>query len=141
VQEAIARFIEEFGKVQTLPDERACASWLATTLTNLFNDQCRKRRVQENGARDPILSGESSVEQAPSTLSAYEQITEEQFAQAVHTLSPKNRAVFELHLAGMKYQDIARSLDLKVGTVAKRLHDGRAKLRTFLQRFLTPGLH
>jgi RNA polymerase sigma-70 factor (ECF subfamily) len=141
VQEAIARFIEEFGKVQTLPNERACAAWLVTTLTNLFNDQCRKQRVQSNGARDPLMSAKFSAEQEPSGLPAYEQLTNEQIALAIHSLSPKNRVVFDLHMAGMKYQDIASSLDLKVGTVGKRLHAAREKVRKFLQQFLPPGVH
>ena len=136
VQEAILRFIQAFDTVETLPGERTCASWLITTLTNLFYDQCRRRRVQANGAKDPLLSEEPVVEHEPSAPTVYDTITDEQFAQALHALSPKMRATFELHAAGKKYQDIARSLDIPVGTVSKRLHDARAKLRELLQRAL-----
>jgi RNA polymerase sigma-70 factor (ECF subfamily) len=46
-----------------------------------------------------------------------------------------------MHAAGQKYQDISRSLGIPVGTVAKRLHDARAKLRALLQPKTESGVH
>ncbi len=133
VQETILRFIQTFERAEPLPTERACAAWLVTTLTNLFYMQCRKQRVQEQSARDPLLSEEAVVTPEPPTPGAGDTVTNEQFAQALQKLSPKVRTTFEMHAAGKKYQDIANSLGVPVGTVAKRLHDARAKLREVLQ--------
>jgi RNA polymerase sigma-70 factor (ECF subfamily) len=141
VQESLLRFIKHFGQVESFPSERTCEAWLVRTASNLFKDQCRKRRVQAHGAKDPQLSGEAFVPQEPPSPPEYETITDDQFAQALLSLSPKNRTAFELHAAGNKYQDIARSLGIKVGTVAKRLHSARAKLHERLQAYLKSGRH
>jgi RNA polymerase sigma-70 factor (ECF subfamily) len=136
VQETVLRFIEEFGKRDILPHTPTCEAWLVKTLSNLFFGQCRKLRTQVNGARDPALSPEAR-EAAPAPT--YETITSEQFAEALGTLSPKIRETWELRAAGKKYEEIAELLQIPVGTVKKRLHDARTKLREYLQTFLTPG--
>lgn len=141
VQETLYRFLRGFGEVAVLPSERTCESWLVTTLTNLFYDQCRKQQVQAQGAKDPLLSGEATVVQEAPAQPVYDSITQEQFNQALQELSPKARAAFDLHLAGKKYVDIARILGIKPGTARKRLHDARDKLRELLRPYLTPGGH
>ena len=141
VQEALLRFIQSFEGLESLPSARACEAWLVTTLTNLFYDQCRKRKVQAQGAQDPRLSEEAVVTLEPPSREAYDDITDELFAQALSTLSPKIRATFELHAKGKKYQDIAQALGIPVGTVAKRLYDAREKLRDFLLRHTKKGVH
>ncbi|HVG60989.1 MAG TPA: RNA polymerase sigma factor [Hyalangium sp.] len=133
VQETLLRFIQTFERAESLPSERTCAAWLVTTLTNLFYMQCRKLKVQAQSARDPLLSEEAVVEPELPAPKAGDTITNEQFAQALQKLSPKVRTTFEMHAAGKKYQDIAHTLGVPVGTVAKRLYDARAKLREFLQ--------
>jgi RNA polymerase sigma-70 factor (ECF subfamily) len=141
VQETLLRFIQAFDKLEALPPEKACAAWLVTTLTNLFYDQCRRQQVQARGAKDPLLSPATTEPREPSSQPVYDSITDDQFAQALETLSPKIRTTFELHAAGKKYQEIASSLGVPVGTVAKRLHDARARLRELLQRHTTSGVH
>jgi RNA polymerase sigma-70 factor (ECF subfamily) len=141
VQETILRFIKAFEPVATLPSERACEAWLVTTLTHLFYDHCRKLRVRAQGAQDPLLSAEAEAVQEPDSRPVYDTVSDEQFSQALQALSPKIRATFELHAAGKKYQDIAQDLGIPVGTVAKRLHDARAKLRDILQQLTTSGVH
>jgi RNA polymerase sigma-70 factor (ECF subfamily) len=141
VQDTLLRFIQTFGQVEALPSERSCEAWLVTTLSHRFYDQCRRQRVQAQGAKDPHLRNE--VVEAPGSDSrpVYDTLTDEQFSEALQTLSPKMRATFELHAAGKKYQDIARSLDIPVGTVSKRLHDARARLREFLLRHIHSGVN
>jgi RNA polymerase sigma-70 factor, ECF subfamily len=141
VQEALLRFIKTFDKLESLPEEKACAAWLVTTLTHLFYDQCRRQRVQADGAKDPFLSNEAVVEPETPARPVYDAITDEQFAQALHSLSPKIRTTFEMHAAGRKYQDIASALGIPMGTVAKRLHDARTKLREFFQSHTHEGVH
>jgi RNA polymerase sigma-70 factor, ECF subfamily len=132
-QEVLLRFLQTFEKAEKPPHGHACAAWLTTTLTRLFYDQCRRRKVRAHWAKDPHLRGEFEAVHEPTTGPAYEGLTDEQLAQAVRGLSPKLRTTLELHAAGQKYQDIARSLGLQVGTVSKRLHDARAKLHKLLR--------
>ncbi|MFY0567840.1 RNA polymerase sigma factor [Archangium lansingense] len=136
VQETILRFIQEFGDKENLPPIPSGEAWLVRTLSNLFFGQCRKLRARVNGARDPALSMEArEADPAP----AYDAITSEQFSEALGTLKPKIRETFELRAAGLTYEDIANQLGVPVGTVKKRLHDARKRLREYLQTFLTHG--
>lgn len=141
VQDAILRFIQTFEKVDALPDERRCEGWLVTTLFNLFYSQCRRRKVQAEGASDPRLSGENLVVPGPATGVMYDELTDEQFAQAIDELSPKLRTTLEMHMDGRKYHEIAHAEGVPIGTVAKRLHDARARLKEILQRYIHPGGH
>lgn len=134
VQEAILRFIQAFDTVEPLPDERSCEAWLVRTITNLFTDQCRKRKIQESGAKELSLKGDAVEAEEPDSPPAYDAVTDEEFEQGLGLLSPKIRATFEMHAAGAKYQDISREQGIPIGTVAKRLHDARAKLRKFFRR-------
>lgn len=133
VQEVMLRFLQAFEKGEGLPSGGACEAWLVTTLSRLFYDQCRRRKVRAHWARDPHLRGEAMVVHEPGGSSGQDRVSDEQFAQALRGLSPKLRTTLEMHVTGQKYQDIARSLGLSVGTVSKRLHDARARLHELLE--------
>jgi RNA polymerase sigma-70 factor (ECF subfamily) len=141
VQETLLKFLRAFEKLESLPSSKICEAWLVTTLTHLFYEQCRKRKVEARGAAEPSLSHEAVIEQEPVSQLVCETITDEQFAQALQALSPKLRATFELHAAGKKYRDIARMLGIQMGTVAKRLHDARARLHALLLPHSGAGPH
>jgi RNA polymerase sigma-70 factor (ECF subfamily) len=125
--------MQSFGRVAMPPDPRQCEAWMMRALQNLFVDQCRKRKVQELGAQEPSLSDELAAHE-PAGDPVFDAITPEQIAEALDKLSPKLREAFKLHLAGKKYHEIAETLDLQMGTVAKRMHDARAKLTELLRR-------
>ncbi|HEX8704763.1 MAG TPA: RNA polymerase sigma factor [Myxococcaceae bacterium] len=133
VQEASLRFLQKYEGMASPQNELSCASWLQTTIQRLFIDQCRRRKVQAQGAQDPHLSEEAVVTLEPPPQEIYDKVTKEAFAEALQALGPKVRATFELHLTGMKYEDIARVQGIPVGTVGKRIHDARAKLRELLK--------
>ncbi|MBJ6760079.1 RNA polymerase sigma factor [Myxococcaceae bacterium JPH2] len=133
VQDVLLRFLQTFGGPARRPRDASCDAWLVTTLTRLFYDLCRKRRVRARQENDPCLPGEVMGGQVDSASPRFEAITDEQFARALRGLSPKLRSTFELHSAGLKYQDIAASQGISVGTVSKRMHDARAKLLAQLQ--------
>lgn len=141
VQETLVRFIQTFEKVVVPPDPRSCESWMMTTLINLFYGQCRKRKVQEENAKEPSLSNELVTPLEPSAGSVFDVVTSEHLAKALPLLSPKLRETFVLHAEGKSYQEIAQAFGVPVGTVAKRLYDARAKLRELLQRFISPEVH
>jgi RNA polymerase sigma-70 factor (ECF subfamily) len=138
VSETIARFFQSFGKVEAPVETWRGEVWLITTLTNLFREQCRKRRVQEHSARDPSLNNEVVLPAEHAGDSLFDKVTPEQLATAISHLSEKLREAFELHAKGMSYQQISNRLGIPVGTVGKRIHDARVKLRELLLRLFTP---
>lgn len=137
VQETFTRFLTSFGPASPLPDENICASWLISTMTNCFYDQLRRQRTRDRGANE--LAREMTAE--PTVRSLYERISDEQFASAIQALSPRIRSTMEMHAQGRKYHEIASELGIPSGTVAKRLHLGRAKLRSLLEPLLQQGDH
>lgn len=132
VQEAILRFIKKYGEAEVLPNRDACASWLITTLTNLFYDQCRRRKVRTRSEKDLALHERTVVEPEPAEKPLSETTTPEQVVEGLRTLSPKLRDTYKLYAEGKKYREIARFLGVNVGTVSKRVHDIHKKLRAFL---------
>ncbi|WP_158621456.1 RNA polymerase sigma factor [Corallococcus aberystwythensis] len=133
VQETILRFIKAFNGSESLPDRKTCGSWLNTTLSNLFFSQCRKQQVQKKHLPDPTRQEQTEAASKHAALPDLDDVTPEQLARAVETLSPPMRTTYELYAQGMKYRDIALALNIPVGTVSKRLHDIRAKLGAILR--------
>ena len=141
VQETFMRFLAAFQPARALPDEAVCASWLISTMTNCFYDQLRRRRTQERGAQDPTLMPAGAVPaEAPAPL-PFDRLTDEQMSSAIQRLTPRVRGTLELHVRGRKYREIAEELGIPPGTVAKRLHLARAKLRTLLEPLMQGGEH
>jgi RNA polymerase sigma-70 factor, ECF subfamily len=60
--------------------------------------------------------------------------------RAVRSLSPDQQAVFVLKVVeGMRYEDIAKSLEISEGTVMSRLSRARARLKVLLSDHLDHG--
>ncbi|SEU28000.1 RNA polymerase sigma factor [Stigmatella erecta] len=137
--DALIRFVRTFAPVDTLPNERTCEAWLINTLTNLFIDHCRRQQAQEAKAQGLALKDGPSISIQSPPKPVYDSITDEQFEEALGSLSEKSRSTFELHADGKSYQDISRALGIKSGTVGKRLHDARKMLREILRKYLPPG--
>ncbi|TRW42793.1 RNA polymerase sigma factor SigE [Georgenia yuyongxinii] len=105
--------------------------WLHRITTNLFLDQARRRsRVR----LDPI--GEAT-DRLPSAHDAEEPERGFEHAHldldvqaALDALPPRYRAAVVLcDIEGLSYEEIAATLDIKMGTVRSRIHRARAMLR------------
>ena len=141
VQETLLRFVQK-GRLNALPPREHWQAWLVRSLKNLFTDQYRRKQVLQRGAADPLLSEESIVLPGQPPPSIYDSITAEQFDQALkEALSSMQRETFLLHMSGKKMAEIGRILGVPEGTVRKRLHDSRLKLREHLLRYVPSGVH
>jgi RNA polymerase sigma-70 factor, ECF subfamily len=138
-QEALIRFVRTFSPVESFPNERTCEAWLTHTVTNLFIDLCRRRKSHEVKAQGLALKDGTSASAEPPSRPVYDSITDEQFEEALGTLSGKHRSTIEMHAEGKSYRDIAIALGIKSGTVGKRLHDARKMLLKSLRKYLPPG--
>jgi len=140
LHETIVKFIQAADTGKTPVEARQCEAWLVRALKNLFTDLCRKKKVQEQGAREPSLNVEAASPQEYAADPIYDSISPEQVGEALDKLSPKLRETFKLHLAGKKYHEIAKLLGIPIGTVGKRIHDARERLHELLTpRGPTPG--
>jgi RNA polymerase sigma-70 factor (ECF subfamily) len=107
-------------------------SWLVAILHNLFIDRCRKhRRAPQTCALDPEL-----VAPEPSAAPVWSGVTEQQIDAALATLGREFRRVYELHVRGRSYDEIAAELGIAKATVGTRLIRARKKLKEALLRDL-----
>jgi RNA polymerase sigma factor (sigma-70 family) len=107
--------------------------WLHRITTNLFLDQARrKQRIRFDGLPDDV--GDRLPGREPGPERAWEHNNlDYDVQQALDTLPPDFRAAVVLcDIEGLSYEEIAATLDVKLGTVRSRIHRGRALLRAEL---------
>jgi RNA polymerase sigma-70 factor (ECF subfamily) len=115
--------------------------WIHRITTNLFLDQVRRRnRIRfdalPDDADDRLEGREPSAEHA-----VLDGLMEADVQAALDALPPDFRAAVVLaDVEGMTYEEIAETLDIKLGTVRSRIHRGRSQLRSALSSRLRPGL-
>ncbi len=108
--------------------------WLHRITTNLFLDMVRRRQRIRFDAL-----GEDAAERLPSREPSPQQhFNDTHFdadvQQALDTLAPEFRAAVVLcDIEGLSYEEIAATLNVKLGTVRSRIHRGRSHLRKALQ--------
>lgn len=107
--------------------------WLHRITTNVFLDKMRrKQRI-----RFDALSEESAARLPSRELGPEQTYIDAHFdddiQHALDSLSPEFRAAVVLcDIEGLSYEEIAATLDVKLGTVRSRIHRGRAALREAL---------
>jgi RNA polymerase sigma-70 factor (ECF subfamily) len=106
--------------------------WLHRITTNLFLDMVRrKQRIRFDALPD-------DSERLPGRERSPQQVFDDNafdadIQAALDALPPDFRAAVVLcDLEGLPYDEIARTLGIKVGTVRSRIHRGRAQLRAAL---------
>lgn len=108
-------------------------SWMIAILNNLFIDRCRKyRRTPRTEAIDDIELAAPEPAAAP----VWARVTAEQVDAALATLGPEFRKVYDLHIRGRSYDEIAAELNIAKPTVGTRLIRARKKLKEALLRDL-----
>jgi RNA polymerase sigma factor (sigma-70 family) len=107
--------------------------WLHRITTNLFLDMARrKQRIRFEGLAEDAADRLQGRE--PTPAQAYDDRNFDADVQAaLDALAPEYRAAVVLcDIEGLSYEEIAATLDVKLGTVRSRIHRGRAQLRAAL---------
>lgn len=117
--------------------------WLHRITTNLFLDMVRRRAIirmealPEDYERVESRNGRDAQPEAAFELNNLDPALE----RALDTLSPEFRVALVLcDGIGMSYDDIARTLGVKMGTVRSRIHRARTQLRSQLNHSATGEL-
>jgi RNA polymerase sigma-70 factor (ECF subfamily) len=120
-------------------------AWINRIVINVFYDmrRCAQRRptvsldalTEKTG--DALLADDDNT-----SVSAQEQVEEEErkiiLQKAIAALSGEQRTLITLfHSEGRTYEEIARILEIPIGTVKSRLNRGRLALRKLLQPYRT----
>ena len=108
--------------------------WLHRITTNLFLDMVRRRaRIRFDSL------GEDADDRLPGREPSPERIfvdshMDADIEAALASLAPEFRAAVVLcDIEGLSYEEIATTLDVKLGTVRSRIHRGRSQLRAALE--------
>jgi RNA polymerase sigma-70 factor (ECF subfamily) len=107
--------------------------WLHRITTNLFLDQVRRRRrIRFEGLADDADERIAGTEPTPAQAFDDRHLDAD-VQRALDALPPEFRvAVVLCDIEGLTYEEIAATLDIKLGTVRSRVHRGRARLRAAL---------
>jgi RNA polymerase sigma-70 factor (ECF subfamily) len=123
VQDTLERAWTRVAQWRPGSDLRA---WLFGIMHNLRIDQLRRPGLD-------IAPGDGEAIELPTRATQMDRIELEDLAACLTRLPEEQRAVLLLvALEDMRYQDVARTLNIPVGTVMSRLARGRERLRAML---------
>ncbi len=133
-------FVSVFKNIHTFRQDSSLATWLRKiTINHCLNWKRKwKRRFKWHHAsieseNDKNLIKESQKGSNPEMLYREKQY-EANLMEAIKKLPQKLRVVFLLNtVEGLPYDQIAQTLDIKMGTVSSRLYSARKKLSTALK--------
>ena len=114
--------------------------WLHRITTNLFLDMVRRRaRIRFDSLGDDAEERIPGKEISPEAVYTDAHMDPD-IEQALNALAPEFRAAVVLcDIEGLSYEEIAATLDVKLGTVRSRIHRGRTQLRQALEHRAPTG--
>ena len=133
-------FISAFKNIKTFRQDASLGTWLRKITINQCLNWKRKWKRRFKWHHDPIesendknLFKESKKDNDPETLYRKKQF-EENLMTAIKKLPEKIRLVFVLNaFEGLSYEEIAKTLNIKKGTVSSRLYSARKNLINSLE--------
>ena len=129
-------FARAYRKLDLFSGESQFYTWLARIGMNLLASDRRKKRFENQVAREGFDVALDSVggDERPDELAAMNE-TQRCVRQAIAMLDEERRSVLLLRdFDGMDYDAIAEALEIPIGTVRSRLHRARLELKTILQQ-------
>ncbi|GIV61562.1 sigma-70 family RNA polymerase sigma factor [Rhodocaloribacter litoris] len=133
-------FIKAFSALDSYSSEYAFSTWLYKIATNHTIDYLRKRKLPTFSIDRPIQTrdGELEYEVPDTTYRPDRHIVEDQrrelIQEAIDALPPKyHRVIVMRHQQEKSYEEIARELDLPLGTVKAHIFRARALLYKYLR--------
>jgi RNA polymerase sigma-70 factor (ECF subfamily) len=130
---AQSAFVNAYERIHGFDDSRAFGPWFLRTVINLaLKEVDRKQKVLRNSQ-----DGDSDLEipdPDPSAVDILEAAeTRDEIVSALHQLSPGQRAAIVMkYYLGLTDLEVSNRLDVPAGTVRRRLHDARKRLRKLL---------
>ncbi|QDT63669.1 RNA polymerase sigma factor [Calycomorphotria hydatis] len=131
-------FVQAYQKLETFRGGSAFSTWLTRIAINAAISRKRRHRREQTSldaarADHGLEPTDPHTETQPSH--AMEQLERQQLVQqALAALPEEFRIVLVLkEMEGMKYDEIADSIGIPIGTVRSRIHRARAELKEKLQ--------
>ena len=126
-QDAMVRFL---GSRATLNEGEDARPWVLTIVRNLVRDRWRRQRVRPTDSLDADLSIELVAPGPNPEETAERRQLQRRLWQAISTLPTEKREILVLRdFHDLSYAEIARVIEIPIGTVMSRLHAARTALR------------
>ncbi len=133
-------FIKAFSALQSYSTDYAFSTWLYKIATNHTIDFLRKKKLSTLSINRPVKTRDGEVEYELPDVSyrpdrhIVEDERRELIQNAINQLPPKyNRVIVMRHQQEKSYEEIARELDLPLGTVKAHIFRARALLYKYLR--------
>ncbi len=129
-------FVVVQRKLSSFDRTARITTWLFAIAARVVANHRRalRRRRDVYAAAAPTAHGESSED--PETIAARHELRT-RLTAALDRLAPEHRAVFVMfELEGLSGEEIARELDVPLGTIHSRLYNARKRLLAALQSHL-----
>ena len=125
-------FVHAMRKLPQLRDARCFAGWLRRITARMAINRLT-RRGPFFGADPEVLDAVEGIGRSPeASLEVGEAI--EQLKEGLAELKPLDRATLEaFYLRGRSLKQMAREFDVPTGTIKRRLHVARARLKEVLE--------
>jgi len=127
-------FIQLYRKIGSFRGDSAFSTWLHRLTVNQVLMHFRKRSVKMERTTEEGETPEQTVKgtENPNQMPVIDRIA---LDRAIAQLPPGYRTVFLLHdVEGHEHEEVARILNIAVGTSKSQLHKARMKLRSLLKQ-------
>jgi RNA polymerase sigma factor (sigma-70 family) len=120
-------FLKCYYALPRLENEFSFSSWLIRIVSNVCMDRLKKRQKERSVSQEAVEEIEYPNARDP--------ILKMSLEEGMRQLTPEHREILLLHeIQGYRYEEIATSLGIPLGTVKSRLNAARLALRIHLKK-------
>jgi RNA polymerase sigma-70 factor (ECF subfamily) len=113
-------------------DDRNLIAWLCTILMNTFiNDYRHNQKVSEVISTSEDFSRLISTQQP---LMPDEILAEKDLNELIKLITEKSKMAFKLYIRGYSYEEIAKILEINLGTVKSRIYNARKQMKNIINK-------
>jgi RNA polymerase sigma-70 factor (ECF subfamily) len=126
-------FVNAYDRIHTFDNSRPFAPWFLRTVVNIALKVAAGKRDLSLDAHTEMsgLEIQAPAQDVVDILEAAE--TRQEIVTALYKLSPDQRAAIVMkYFLDLSDADVATKLDVPAGTIRRRLHDARKRLRALL---------
>lgn len=139
-------FLKVYQNIHTFREESRLSTWLHRITVNLCLNWKKRWKRRFRWHHQPLERDESGNDLKSGTEAHYPDALYEKkefekiFRDRLNELPEKTRAVFVLkEVEGLSYDEIAKTLGVRTGTVSSRLFYARKRLKESLKQYLEEG--